>query len=209
NAAVSELRPQSAHQGADARGRGGARARVVHRGESGFSPQGSREGEEMKRAIVVLSCLIASCSFLSRTKNHIYSLDRVPGTVSGVPGTPIALGGVELPPGYDRREILVRQTDRTLDVRSNDLWQAQLGPLFLHTLAFDLAARLPDGMVVLPGQTQPAGGVRPIDVVIGDISAGPDNRITLDARWGVRGTPATHHEQIAVDIASLESAQVA
>jgi hypothetical protein len=82
-----------------------------------------------------------------------------------------------------------------------------LQPLVLHALAFDLAGRLPEGMVVLPGESRPAGAPRGIDVVFEDLSAGPENRVTLDARWTLAGV--SHHEQIAIDIPSLDSGAVA
>jgi uncharacterized lipoprotein YmbA len=151
--------------------------------------------------------LLAGCSFFSRTQNRIYPLDRIaPAAVTATKGTPIAIESLELPPGFDRREIVVRQADHQLDVRSNDLWSASLQPLILHTLAFDLASRLPEGMVILPGQIKPATA-RMIDVVIEDVSAGPDAHVVLDGHWVEGGV--SHREHIAIDIPSLESANVA
>ena len=65
----------------------------------------------------VLLLLAVSCSFLSKTKSTIYSLDRVPGQVVNVRGTPIAINAVELPAGFDRKEIVVRKANNQLDVR--------------------------------------------------------------------------------------------
>ena len=171
----------------------------------------------MRRATpVFLSILLAGCSFFSRTKNTIYSLDRVPPAAppaaAAVRGLPISIEGIELPPGFDRREIVVRKPDHQLDVRGTQQWSADLQSLVLHTLAFDLAARLPEGMIILPGEVKPAGVTRAIDVAIEDIAAGPDARVVLDAHWVLHesGRPdATRHEQIAVSVASLDSAQIA
>ena len=156
--------------------------------------------------------LLAGCSFFSHTQNKIFSLDRILPTTSGAPApsparvAPLAIESLELPPGIDRREIVVRKPDHQLDVRSNELWSASLQPLMLHALAFDLAARLPEGMVVLPGQLKPAT-VRTIDVVVEDLSAGPDARVTLDAHWIAGGV--SHREHIPIDIPSLDSANIA
>jgi uncharacterized lipoprotein YmbA len=109
----------------------------------------------MRRAVFIALLLLTGCSFFSRTKNDIYSLDRIPGTPSASRGTPIGIESVELPPGFDRREIVVRKADHQLEVRSNQLWSAGLQTAVLHTLAFDLASRLPEGMVILPGQVKP------------------------------------------------------
>jgi uncharacterized lipoprotein YmbA len=164
----------------------------------------------MKRLVTALALVLAGCSFLSsRTKNNVYALERVApaAPVAGAArGGPVAIDSVELPPGFDRREIVTRKADHQLDVRPNELWQASLEPLVLHTLAYDLAARLPDGQVILPGQTKPAA-VRGIGVTFEEIAAGPDNNVVVDARWLVAG--ATRHERISIPIASLDSAEIA
>jgi len=168
----------------------------------------------MKRLAIVLSLLLAGCSFFSKSQSKFYSLDRLPPSASPVVtrGLPVAIDGVELPPGLDRREIVVRLANQQLQVRSAEQWSASLQPLVLHTLAFDLADRMPEGMVILPGASRPSGIVRGIDVVFEELAAGPDAKVVLDARWIVRvaGQPdVTHHERIAIDIPSLDSANVA
>lgn len=163
----------------------------------------------MKRTLVIAALLVAGCGgLLSRKQtNTYYSLDRIPAAaVKNVAGAPIAIDVVELPPGFDRRDIVVRKADHQLEVREREQWSASLEPLILHTLAFDLAARLPEGMVVLPGQPVPATR-RPISVVVESIGAGPHNAVVLDARWTLGGV--THREQIAIDVASMGSADVA
>jgi uncharacterized lipoprotein YmbA len=165
------------------------------------------------RAIAIL-LLLSGCSFFSRSKSRIYSLDRIaPATgVVAVRGLPVGIDGIELPPGVDRKEVVVRKANQQLDVRSAEQWSATLQPLALHTLAFDLAARLPEGMVILPGAAKPIAPVRSIDVVLEDFAAGPQNVVVLDGRWMLReaGRPdVTRHERITVDIASLDSANVA
>jgi uncharacterized lipoprotein YmbA len=160
----------------------------------------------------LLALLLAGCSFFSRSQSRFFSLDRIAPTapIATVRGLPIGIDGVELPPGLDRREIVVRKADHQLEVRSTEQWSALLQPLVLHTLAFDLAARMPEGMVILPGESKP-GAMRSIDVVLEELAAGPDAKVVLDGRWVVRETgrpDAAHHERIVVDIASLDSANV-
>jgi len=150
----------------------------------------------------VLSVVIVGCSFFSKTKNTIYTLDRVPGTVVAARGTPIAINSVELPPGLDRKEIAVRKANNLLDVRSNELWSSTFSDQVLHTLAFDLADRLPPGMMILPGDTKPAN-VHGLDIVFEELAAGPDNKVTIDARIGART------EHVEAPITSLDSASVA
>jgi uncharacterized lipoprotein YmbA len=168
----------------------------------------------MKLYGIALLLLLTGCSFFgSRTKNTVYALDRLPtaGAVAAARGVPVAIDALELPPGLDRREVVVRKADHQLDVRGTEQWSASLEPLVLHTLAFDLAARLPEGMVVLPGEAKPAGATRGIDVAFEELAAGPDNAVVLDARWVLRegGRATTQHEQIRIDIPSLASAEIA
>ena len=155
------------------------------------------------RKLVVFVVLLAGCSFFKKTTSDIFSLERVPGTVVQVTGTPIAIDNIELPPGFDRKDVVVRKANNQLDVRGTQQWGATLSQEVLHTLAFDLAARLPAGMVILPGAIKPAA-VRTIDVAFEEIAAGPDAKVVVDARWD-----RTRHERIEVPIASLESANVA
>jgi len=159
--------------------------------------------------LVLPMLLLAACSFLKKSQPRVFPIDKIaataPATAAGTRGTPFAIEGLELPPGIDRREIVVRRADKQLDVRASDLWSAELQPLMLHTLAVDLASRLPEGMVILPGELRPAT-VRTIDVVVEDLPIGPDAHIVLDAHW-VEGN-VSHREHIAVDLPSLESPNI-
>jgi uncharacterized protein len=163
-----------------------------------------------KSAMTALLLVLAGCSFFSRTKNTIYSLDRIPpaggAAAAAGRGAPAGVDNLELPPSVDRREIVVRQADQKLEIRANELWSASLHDLVLHTLTFDLADRLPSGAIVLPGQARPAN-LRPVNVAFEQFDAGPSNNLTLDARWTIGGT--AHHEQITVPLASLKSAEIA
>ncbi|MBV8518017.1 MAG: membrane integrity-associated transporter subunit PqiC [Acidobacteria bacterium] len=181
----------------------------------------------MSRRIALLGLLLAfaGCSFFSRSKSRFFSLERIPPTTSSAAGStsvtatatpmrgiPIGIDGIELPPGVDRREIVVQKADHQLEVRSTDQWSAAFSDAVLHTLAFDLAARMPEGMMILPGETIPAGATRGLSIAVAEFSAGPANTITLDAHWTLRapGVAAiSHREQITIDIASLDSAQIA
>ena len=166
-----------------------------------------------RAASLFLVVVLSACGFFSRTKSQIYSLDRIPpAAVSQVRGVPIAIDSVELPPGFDRREIIVLKKNQELEVRETQQWSASLQQMVMYTVAFDLASRLPEGMVILPGQAIPAGPKRAIDLGVEHIAAGPDPVVTLDVHWVLRTAgqaDIARREQITVSIASLESAQVA
>ena len=166
----------------------------------------------MKKLAPLVLLLFASCGLFSRSQSRFYSLERVAGSPVRVSGLPVGIDSLELPPGFNRREIVVRKADKQVDVRGNEQWSAAFQELVMHTVAFDLASRLPEGMVVLPGAAKPVGAMRAIDLVFEELAAGPESRVVLDARWTVResGRPdVAHHERITVDLASLDSATVA
>ena len=165
-------------------------------------------------ALVFALLVFSGCSFFSRSQSRFFSIEQVPATtpVVNVRGLPVAIDGLELPPGTDRREVIVRKADHQVEVRSAEQWSAGLQQLVLHTLAFDLAGRLPEGMVILPGQARPAGAMRSVDVVFADLTAGPESQVVADAQVVIRvsGTPdVTRHERIVVPVPSLDSAYIA
>jgi hypothetical protein len=169
----------------------------------------------MRRILVLgLSLSLAACGLFSRSQSRFFSLERVApaGPIVNAPGIPIGIDTLELPPGFDRREIVVRTANQQVEVRGNHQWSAPFQPLVMHTLAFDLAARLPEGMIILPGAAKPLGPTRAIDVVFEELAAGPESTVVLDARWTLRESgraDVAHRERIIVDVASLDSANIA
>lgn len=164
----------------------------------------------MKRFLVLtllLAPLLTGCGLMKRTPNTFYALDTIPGAAARttLSGTPIGIDGIELPPGLDRREVTTRAADNKLDVRGQHQWASPLEDMVMHTLSFDLASRLPEGMVVLPGQAKP-GAMRSLYVTFEDLAPGPDNVFVLDARWTMG--EMTKHERITVPVASNDSAAV-
>ena len=178
------------------------------------SPFRVRRSRSVVPAALAVGLLLTSCGFFSRSQSRFYTIERIApaAPAAGTPGLPVGIDAIQLPPGFDRREIVVRKGDQQLDVRGANQWSANLETLVLHTLAFDLADRLPVGMVVLPGQVIPTGAMRGLDVVFEDLAAGPSNTLVLDARWVVRESgraPVAHHDRLTVDLPSLESEAVA
>jgi len=160
---------------------------------------------------LLLTVLRAGCGFFSRPKNQFYSLDTLPATsaVVSVSGTPIAIDAIELPPGLDRRGIFIRDADHKVEVRGTHQWTAPLEDMVMHTLAFDLANRLPEGMVILPGQEIPATPTRSVSVVFEELAPGPEPVFLLDARWTISEQPGvTRHERISIPLSSMDSPQI-
>ena len=170
-------------------------------------------------ALVLIGSGLTGCGLMKRPEIRTFTLTPMPPAsaveTTAAPGVvPLGLAVAELPPGLDRQDLVVRESGHRLDVRGTDLWSAPLGRLVLHTLAVDLAERLPRGSVVLPGQTVPAGGVRSLDLAFAELAAGPEPQVVLDVRWslaaGGPGAPGlTGEERVAEPIDSLDSASVA
>lgn len=164
-------------------------------------------------AAICLIVLLGGCGLFSRTENRFFALERIGGAASvAVSGAPFTIEGIQLPPGIDRREVVVRNETHQLDIRNTHQWMAPLEESVIHSLAFNLANRMPEGMVILPGQAIPPGPRRPIFVVFEEFVAGPEERFVLDARWSLtpQGQPVlTRHERIEIPLDSLESAAIA
>ncbi len=158
--------------------------------------------------LLLAALLVAGCGLFKRVPNQFYALDTIPaeGARAAKTGTPIGLDTVELPPGIDRRELVLRGADLKLEVRGQHQWASPLEEMVVHTLAFDLANRLPEGMIVLPGQPRP-GTTRSLSVTFEDLAPGPNGVFVLDARWTL-ASQVTHHERIEVPLASTESTAV-
>ena len=165
-----------------------------------------RSGAVVTMLAAVLS--MAGCGILRRVPNQFYSLETIAPTtpVATIAGTPIGVDGIQLPPGLDRRGIVLRGADHRFEVRGQQQWASDLEEMVIHTLAFDLAGRLPVGMVVLPGQAKPAGPIRALFVNFEDLAPGPDGVFVLDARWTM-GEMA-RHERIEIPMQSTESPAV-
>ena len=162
-------------------------------------------------AVVLLTLFASGCGIFSRPKNTFYSLETIApvGGIATVGGLPVGVDGIQLPPGIDRRGIVIRGENNQVEVRGTEQWTAPLEEMVVHTLSFDLANRLPEGMVILPGQARPAAGsMRSIHVTFEELAAQPDSRFVLDARWTVGGfglEERSGREQIAIPLESMET----
>jgi uncharacterized lipoprotein YmbA len=69
----------------------------------------------MRRSILFAPFLLAGCGFLSSKPSTFYSLDLIPpqSPVAIVRGLPIGID-VVLPPGLNRKELVVRQANHQL-----------------------------------------------------------------------------------------------
>jgi uncharacterized protein len=168
----------------------------------------------MKRRVLLTLCLLAGCSGSPPTQ--FYTLDPVSAAVPAPTSTPtrshrpIVIGQVQLPPTLDRLSLVTRTGPDQLAVSDENRWAAPLDDIVRRTLAADLAARLPPGSVLAPGDPVPSSGARTLTVDVQDFI--PDQRhVTLNARWTLlAGTPPrpvlTKREMIDMTAASPTTA---
>ena len=165
-------------------------------------------------AVILLTVLMGGCSIFSRPDNTFYSLEPIApaGGVTAVSGLPVGIDGIQLPPGIDRRGIVVRGENNEVEVRGTHQWTSPLEEMVTHTLAFNLANRLAVGMVILPGQAKPAAGsMRSIYVTFEELAAQADGRFVLDAHWTIGGfglEERSGREEIVIPLPSSESSAI-
>ncbi len=105
-------------------------------------------------------------------------------------GEHLAVGRITLPPELDRASPARYQGRNRLVVAPAARWPAPLDALVRRTLTLDLAARLPDGEVVLPGQPDPEGSLQVVVVAFRAFAADSAGDVTLDARWTLVREPS-------------------
>jgi uncharacterized lipoprotein YmbA len=134
-------------------------------------------------AACAIMLLLAGCASAPTT---YLTLAPVPGET--VPGTGVvAVAPVQMPPALDRLRLTRAGGPEVIHVAPHTRWVAPLGGMIRRVLARDLAQRLPDAAVRMPGDPLPPGRLRLVRVnllrfmpVTG--SAVPAH-VVLDADW--------------------------
>ena len=135
------------------------------------------------RAGMVL--LLAACGASPPTR--FYTLDPVPpehGAVA-VPGAPVQIGQVTIPPALDRISFVTRASPNRIEVSDQDRWAAPLDGMICRVLAADLAARLSGVRVLTPGDPTPTGPVLTVLLNIRQFVGDAAGNVTLEADWSV------------------------
>lgn len=146
-------------------------------------------------ALLSLPLLLAACG--SSPKTHYYTLSATPQTAEAKPtiATPVRVASVNLPAGLDRRGMVRRTGQNTVEISDQDRWAAPLDDMTRRVLSQDLAQRLPKGRVVLPDAPSPP---HTASIVVAIAQFGPDGHgnMVLDGSWSLlKGDrPARHHD---------------
>lgn len=142
-------------------------------------------------APLFLVALLAGCA---STPTTYLRLAPVAGPTIGGAGPAVAVAHIATPPAIDRLYLTSLTGPTTLHVANHARWVAPLGGMMQGVLARDLAARLPDTEVPLPGDPAPHGGARVVSVTVATFLPEP-GRVVLDADWRV--TSRRHHRIVA------------
>ena len=136
----------------------------------------------MRQYTTILGILaLAGCA--SSPKTNFYTLSMIPAHMQ--PATisfPVQLAAVHLPPQLDRREMVRLSSANHVEISDTERWSAALDEMVRNVLSQDLAARLPQGMVVLPQAPAPPGTAR---LVVTIAQFGPDasGDVKLSGSW--------------------------
>lgn len=129
-----------------------------------------------------LALLLASCGSSPRTHFFMLSADRGGHAEPASVAFPVQLTAVHIPPALDRRQMVRMTGGNTVEISDTDRWSAPIGEMVRNVLAQDLAARLPEGRVILPEAPAPPGTQR---LVVTIARFGPDANaeVRLDGSW--------------------------
>jgi uncharacterized lipoprotein YmbA len=150
-----------------------------------------------RHAVFLCALLLASCG--SSPKTHYFTLAAVndPREHELPVASPVMVAEVHLPRSLDRREMVRRTGENTVEISDQDRWSAPFGDMIQRVLSEDLAARLPSEKVVPPGLPPPPLTER---IVVAITQFGPDRgrRMRLDGSWsllkGPQGTPVLQRQ---------------
>ncbi len=107
------------------------------------------------------------------------------------PGAPVSVAEVILPPGLDRLSLTRFRSRTHVLVSAGARWVSSPRKLCREVLAEDLAQRLSETVVLLPGEPV-SGDLRALRIVIDRFVATKTHQILLRAHWSVSGLAAAN-----------------
>jgi uncharacterized protein len=141
----------------------------------------------LRIAAVVSIAALTLCACGS-APTRIYDINPAPPLtrVDNYQSPPLRIDTVDVPPGWDRIEILTPKAGGALKIDDLDRWPAPLTQVIRQVLSADLDARLPSGAVIYPHLPKP-GSALGINVDILDFVIG-SSQSSMSASWVI--TPA-------------------
>lgn len=135
----------------------------------------------MKRSLTALFVTLGLASCASNAPLTYLVLSPVAGQAYSAAGPEIAVGRVTMPPAIDRSFLTTGEGENTVTISYNAKWAAPLETLAQTTLAKDLATRLPNHMVLMPGDHVPANTM----IISVNVSSflPYEHQVRLEADW--------------------------
>jgi len=163
--------------------------------------------------LLLLALLPAGCG--SSPPTQFYTLTAMPetGRVFGAAGKPLMVGHIQLPGDLDRDNLVTRSGPNRLNVSDQDRWAGPLDEMIQRVLATDLAARLPSGMVLAPGDPAPPRGARTLAVNVRQFMGDAAGQVALDVDWSLLAGNPQHpvlrrQESLMADAGSAHPAAI-
>ncbi len=142
----------------------------------------------MHRSVPSLLIVLVLAGCAGKPTTYLTLSGVGPTATDSETGPPLAVSHVQIPPSIDRTQLTIATGPATLHVASKVRWAGPLDGMTQIVLARDLAARLPNMTVLMPGDPVPPGGVRQIRVNIQNFMPNGNGTVSLDADWSVMAT---------------------
>lgn len=143
--------------------------------------------------VIATAVALAGCGTSPPTR--FYTLEPIgPSTgtaLSRIASPPLQVRAVNVPPAWDRIELLREIGPGQVQVREFDQWAAPLGRSAQQALTENLAARLPAGAVLFSQVARSAEAVTGTELTVDILSLRIDGRTaSMQVGWAVRSLPA-------------------
>lgn len=135
----------------------------------------------MKYVIIMLGLAFGLAGCTTNPPMTYLVLSPTVGAVYTATGPGVAVGRVAMPPALDRSFLMTGLGENVLNINYNAQWAAPLEGMAQTVLARDLATRLPEHRVLMPGDTIPSN----VSVVLVNVTTFlpyPDH-VVLEADW--------------------------
>jgi hypothetical protein len=142
-------------------------------------------GGRMLICSIGLCSLLAACSGSTKTVYHTLAAADVPVNVVRLPGAvpSLGVGPVKVPTLLDRRGVVLRKDQYTVEVSELHEWGGELEDEFITTLTQHLQMRLPDSQVrTVPWELEQTP-LYQVTVMVTQFDGMPAGKARLRGRW--------------------------
>lgn len=141
-------------------------------------------------ALLLISAL-AGCASSPRAQFLTLTAVDPNGAAASAVKIPVQVAAVHVPAALDRREMVSRSADDTVQISDTHRWAAPLGQMARRTLTQDLSRRLLQGSVILPQQPAPKNAYRVVvDILQFDRNAA--GKVVFDGSWSLLRGESDH-----------------